>query len=118
MNEQAVETKKPGMVQAIAIMHLVNGILNILCALGWFITIIGIPLAIYCLIVGIMELVSAPKLLADPIKVDDPPRRIAVMEIINIISGSVNSLIVGILSLIFYNDETVKAYFASRKGAV
>ena len=36
MNEQAGEIKKPGMVQAIAIMNLVDGILNCLWGLGLF----------------------------------------------------------------------------------
>ncbi len=118
MNEQAGEIKKPGMVQAIAIMNLVDGILNCLWGLGLFFTIIGIPVGIYSIILGILELINSSKLLPDPIKLDKPPKYIAVMQIINIVSSNVIALVVGILSLVFYNDNNVKAYFQSRKGTV
>lgn len=121
MNEQAAEMNKPGMVQAIAIMHLVNGILNVLTGLALlavFFFIITIPLGVYSLTVGILELINSTKLLSDPIKLEEPPKHIAIMEIINIVTGSVNSLVVGILSLVFYKDNKVEAYFKSRKGAV
>lgn len=118
MNEQGAEMKKPGMVQAIAIMMLVDGILNCLWGLMLFFTIIGIPVAIYSIIVGILELINSSKLLPDPIKISKPPKYIAVLQIINIVSSNVIALVVGILSLVFYNDSNVKAYFESRKGAI
>lgn len=119
MNEQVAEMNKPGMVKAIAIMNLVNGILNILTGLSWlamFIFIVTIPIGVYSLIVGILELINSSRLLPDPIKLDRPPKNIAVMEIINIISGNIVSLIVGILSLVFYQDDNVKSYFDRQKG--
>jgi hypothetical protein len=117
-------SQKPGKVQAIAIMTLIDGILNILWS---FIVGIGVltgaiatfgigllcaPIAILPLVVGIIEIIGGAKLLRQP------PRRmkvptIAILEIINIISLSFPSLVVGILNLVFYNDPEVKGYIDS-----
>lgn len=80
------------------------------------ITILGAPLGIYCIVLGILELVYAPKILSDPIRVRQPATHIAVMQIINIISFSVISLVIGILALVFYNDPRVKSYFHYLNG--
>jgi uncharacterized RDD family membrane protein YckC len=104
---------KPGSVQAIAIVTLVSGIINI----GIGITVIPVSLFIWTLpgafsiVLGILEIVYATKLLPDPIKPTKPSRAIAIMEIINIINGSVTSLAAGIVALIFYNNRDVADYF-------
>ena len=112
---------RPGMVQAIAIMTLINGILNILAAIGITATVVlgtlGIgllcaPITISPLALGIFEIIYATNLLANPPKVKQPNQLIAILEIACIIIGNVVSLVVGILALVFYNDEEVKAYFA------
>jgi hypothetical protein len=116
-----VAQQKPGMVQAIAIMTLINGVLNILYGLGMttaivlgtlFIGIICAPLTILPVVLGIFEIVYAVKLLANPPQPVNPSQSIAICEIIAVLSGNFISLVVGILALVFYNDATVKAYFA------
>jgi hypothetical protein len=112
---------KPGMVQAIAIMTLVNGILNILWALGATAAIVlgtfGIgllcaPLTIAPLILGIFEIIYAEKLLANPPKPTQPSQLIAILEIACILAGNGVSLVIGILALVFYNQPEVQAFFA------
>jgi len=112
---------KPGMVTAIAIMTLANGILNILYGLGVTAAIVlgtlGIglicsPVTILPSVLGIFEILYAIKILSDPIQRVQPNQTIAILEICAIIAGDVISAVVGILAMVFYNDPTVKAYFA------
>jgi hypothetical protein len=118
-------TGKPGTVQAIAIMTLINGILNILWGFGVTGSIVlgtlgfGLlcsPVTILPLILGIFEIIYAAKLLANPPQPARPSQAIAIMEICCILVGNVISLVVGILALVFYNDAAVKAYFAKING--
>ncbi len=113
--------QKPGMVTALTIMTLINGILNILYALGFTAAIVlgtfGIgllcaPLTILPAILGIFEILYAVKLLSNPPQPVKPSQTLAVLEIVCIITGNVISMVVGILALVFYNDTTVKDYFA------
>ena len=115
--------QKPGMVQAIAIMTLVNGILNILwgggAAIGFtagIVTICLVPFALLPIILGIFEVIYAARLLAEPPQPVQPSQAIAVMEMCCILFANVISLIVGILALVFYNDVAVKDYFARLNG--
>ncbi len=112
---------KPGLVQTIAVMTLVNGILNILYGLivtgaivlgTFFIGIICAPVTILPAVLGIFEIVYSIKLLADPPQPIKPSQSIAILEIISLISGNVISAIVGVLALVFYAETDVKAYFA------
>ena len=111
-------TGKPGQVTAIAILDLVDGIINCIAGFVWLFTIFGIPIGAYAITVGILEIIYAAKLLPDPIKTAAPARYLAVMQIVNIISGNVVSLVAGILSLVFYSDARVMQYFGSRQGQV
>jgi hypothetical protein len=120
---------KPGKVQALAIMTLIDGILNIVVVgLGWILGIIGgivgtagvgffilvcCPVPIYAIVLGILEIIAATKLLPEPAKVQEFPKYLAIMQIINIISGSILSIVTGILALVFANDPEVVAYFQS-----
>jgi hypothetical protein len=119
--------QKPGMVQAIAIMTLVNGILNILYGLSitagivfgtLFIGIICAPVTILPVVLGIFEILYAVKLMANPPHPVKPSQTIAILEIVAIITGNLISMVVGILALVFYSDANVKAYFAriNRQG--
>jgi len=109
---------KPGYVQAIAIMCLVDGILSILggvigavvlvCGL---ITICCVPIAIYSIVLGILEIIYATQVLPDPIRAARPANYVAIMQIVNIINCDVISVTVGIVSLVFYSDPKVKEYF-------
>jgi hypothetical protein len=114
--------EKPGMVQAIAVMTLVNGIINILYAFGVTLLIIigslgfGIicaPLTILPGILGIFEILYTVKLLPDAPQPTKPNQTLAILEICAILTGNVISFVIGILNLVFYNDENVKAYFAN-----
>jgi uncharacterized membrane protein HdeD (DUF308 family) len=122
--QNPTSNRKPGKVQAIAIMTLVDGILNILYvialviqfivgALGTYgLTLFCLPIAFLPLVVGILEIVGGAKLL------NTPGRRvrvgaIGVLEIINVISLFWPSLVIGILNLVFYNDPEVKNYINS-----
>ena len=114
---------KPGEVTAIAIITLISGILNIFLGLGLIVTftlgivtIICIPLALYPIILGVLEIVYAAKLLPDPPKPVEPAQYLAIMEIIGVLFGNVISLAAGILALVFYSDQKVKGYFARMGG--
>jgi uncharacterized metal-binding protein len=116
---------KPGYVQAIAIMCLVDGILSILGGIGGvliplcglmvpcvgLVTLCCVPTLLYAVVLGVLEIVYAAQVLPDPIRGVRPAKYLAIMQIVNIINGDVVSLTVGILSLVFYNDAQVKEYF-------
>jgi hypothetical protein len=109
---------KPGSVQAIAIVTLISGILNIIIG----VTVIPLSFFIWTLpgafsiVVGIMEVIYATKIMPDPIKPTRPARHIAIMEIINIINGSITSLAAGIVALVFYSNKDVTDYFGEHSG--
>lgn len=116
-------TIKPGEVTAIAIITLISGILNISLGFGLIVTftlgivtIICIPLALYPIILGILEIIYAAKILPDPPKPVEPAQYLAIMQIVGILFGNVISLAAGILALVFYSDQKVKAYFAGMSG--
>jgi len=122
MNDQLpYAPAKPGMIQTIAIMTLVNGILNIVAGLGltvsvvlgtFFLGLICAPITILPAVLGIFEIIYATNLMANPPKVYQPNQTIAILEICCIVFMNIISLVIGILALVFYNDEEVKAYFA------
>ncbi len=111
---------KPGMVQAIGVMTLVNGILNILAGLGltfgFAVTVVGllcVPFTILPTVLGIFEVIYASKVIANPPVPVKFSQAIAILEICCILVGNFVSMIVGILALVFYNDPQVKAYFST-----
>jgi hypothetical protein len=116
---------KPGMVQAIAIMTLINGILNILYGLSvtaaivlgtFFVGILCAPVTILPVVLGIFEIIYAAKLISNPPQPVKPSQAIAILEIVAVVSGNVISAVVGVLALVFYADANVKAYFARLNG--
>lgn len=111
---------KPTKLQTMAVLVLVNGILNIvwggILALLGVLSLIGIlcaPLLILPMILGVFELIYAINLMAEPPKVKEPSQAIAILEICDIFFLNIFSVVVGILSLIFISDEEIKEYFAS-----
>jgi hypothetical protein len=127
MSTTGVSAQEPGMVTALTIMTLVNGILNIMWSLGVTLGIVlgtfGIgllcaPITLLPGVLGIFEILYAAKLLANPPQPVKPSQTIAILEICCIVAGNVISLVVGILALVFYSDTAVKAYFARINGAV
>jgi hypothetical protein len=104
---------KPGKVQAIAIMTLAGGIIALLCGLAWASTCIGLvlPPTYYSFVLGVMAIIKGSNLLGDSAYRESPPRAIAIMQIINILSLDVINVVLGIVTLVFLNDPAVKAYF-------
>jgi hypothetical protein len=114
---------KPSKVQTMAVLVLISGILNIawggILALLGVLTIFGIccsPILILPMALGVFELIYALNLLADPPKVDEPSQVIAILEVCDIFFLNLFGAFVGILSLIFINEDEIKSYFASLKG--
>jgi hypothetical protein len=105
---------KPSQIQTLGILVLISGIINCLAGLGLLFTVIWILPAAFGIVVGILEILYATKLMADPIKVNKPAKHIAIMEIVAIINGSLFSVVVGILALVWYNEPKIKEYFDSQ----
>ena len=115
--------EKPGLVTAIAVMTLTSGIINLFwgfiasaTALGTLVGIVCLPITILPTILGIFEIIYAAKLLSAQPQPVQPSSSIAVFQILTLLIGNVFSMVVGILTLIFYNDVTVKDYFARING--
>ncbi|MBI3152885.1 MAG: hypothetical protein HYZ21_12170 [Chloroflexi bacterium] len=115
--------QKPGLVTAIAVMTLSSGIINLFwgfvasaTALGTIIGVVCLPITILPTILGIFEIIYAAKLLSAQPQPVQPSQPIAIFQILTFLMGNIFSMVVGILSLIFYNDLTVKDYFASLNG--
>lgn len=113
----------PSLVKTIGVLTLINGIVNIfwgLIAAGTVtasvILICLAPLAILPTILGIFEIIYAAKILTNPPQPVRPSTTIAILEILCVLTFNVFSMIVGILSLVFYNDPQVKEYFAKLNG--
>lgn len=125
---------KPGYLQAIGIINLIDGILNVLysiigpivtltgliggivasiglCAPG-IICAPGVVVFVYPLVLGILEIIYGVQLLSTPPRATQPARYLAIMQIVNVLFLQVLSLVAGILSLIWYNSEEIQAYFA------
>jgi hypothetical protein len=112
---------KPNLVMAIALMTLVNGIFNVIWGIGIIVGTIGLsllcfPVPLFPIILGGFEIAYAIKLLETPPQPVKPSQAIAVLEIAAVFVLNIFSMVVGILVLIFYNDETVKEYFARLNG--
>ena len=124
MNTNYTE-QKPGLFTAIALMTLASGIINLFwgfiasaTALGTIIGIVCLPITILPTILGVFEIIYAAKLLSIQPQPIQPSPSIAVFQILTFLIGNIFSMVVGILALIFYNDLSVKEYFARINGAV
>jgi len=80
--------------------------------------VVCIPFTILPAILGVVELIYAAKLFSDPPQIFKPSTNIAVFEIASVLTGNVFSMAVGILALVFYNDQVVKDYFARLNGTL
>jgi len=115
--------QKPNLVNVIAWTTLASGVVNLIWGIGLSITVlmsiigvICVPLTILPTILGIFEILYAAKLLSNPPQPVQPSPTIAILEIACLLAGNVFALVVGILSLVFYNDQVVKDYFARLNG--
>lgn len=125
MYSQVTTLQKPTLVNVIAWMTLASGIVNLFWGIGLsltvMVTIIGIvcvPFAILPTVLGVFEIIYAAKLLSNPPQAVQPSTNIAILEIVCILAGNIFSVVVGILALVFYNDLTVRDYFARLNGTV
>ena len=116
-------TQKPTLFQVIAWMTLVSGVVNLFwgfvasgTALATIVGVICTPITILPAILGVFELIYAAKLFSEPPQILKPSTNIAVFEIASVLTGNVFSMAVGILALVFYNDQVVKDYFARLNG--
>lgn len=117
--------QKPTLVNVIAWSTLASGIINVLWGIGVSATVvlstIGIgliclPVTILPTVLGIFEILYAAKLLSNPPQPVRPSQTIAILEIACLLAGNLFAMVVGILSLVFYNDQIVKDYFARLNG--
>ena len=115
--------QKPGLFTTIAVMTLTSGIINLFwgfiasaTALGTIIGVVCLPITILPTILGVFEIIYAAKLLSAQPEPVQPSQPIAVFEVLTFFIGNIFSMVVGILALIFYNDVSVKEYFARING--
>lgn len=115
-----MQTQKPTLVNVIAWTTLASGIVNLIWGVvavaGFWWTVICIPLLILPTVLGVFEVIYAAKLLSNPPQAMQPSTNIAILEIVTILYGNVFAMVVGILALVFYNDQIVKDYFARLNG--
>ena len=122
-----LEKVVPGKVQAIGIMHIIGGIMNLILALIWGVyglltgvMTFGIGLVICCpafilLPIAIVEIISGVKHVSKDHTGLKPPRTTAFVEMGALLGCSMMSLIFGILTLAFLNDPEVEAYYAQNQ---
>jgi len=120
--------QSPGLVKTIAVLTLINGIVNIFWGIiltgtvvvpTFGIALLCLPLILFTLLptfLGVFEAIYSTKLLSDPPQPVRPSTTIAILEIICLLFGNVFSMVVGILALVFYNDPQVKDYFTRLNG--
>lgn len=113
-----IETR-PGLVTAIAVMTLLSGIINLFwgyvasaTALGTIVGVVCLPIAILPTILGVFEIIYAAKLLSTQPQPVQPSTSLAIFQILTFFMLNIFSAVVGILTLVFYNDVVVKQYFA------
>ena len=115
--------QKPGLFTAIAVMTLASGIINLFwgfmasaSVLASIVGIVCLPITILPTILGVFEIIYAAKLLSTQPEPVNPSQSLAVFQISTFLLGNVFSMVVGILTLIFYNDVAVREYFAQING--
>ena len=120
-----MQIQKPTLVNVIAWTTLTSGIVNLIWGLGAsataLATVIGIfciPIAILPTVLGVFEIIYAAKLLSNPPQTVQPSTTIAILEIVCVVTGNIFAMVVGILSLVFYNDQIVRDYFARLNGTL
>jgi hypothetical protein len=109
--------QKPGLFTTIAVLTLVSGIVNLFWGFIASATALGTIVGVVCLPITILPTYAAKLLSSQPEPIQ-PSQTIAILEILTFFIGNLFSMVVGILALIFYNDITVRDYFARLNGMV
>lgn len=107
------------MLNAIGVTTLLSGMLNIVWGVVASTNLIGLlcaPVTILPIVLGSFEIAYAASLLRKPLQPVGPARRLAVFELLCLLFGNVFSSIVGILSLVFFHDTAVRAYFGEGRA--
>jgi hypothetical protein len=114
--------EKPGKFTTLAVLTLVSGVSNIIGGLlltvmvviGTFgLGLLCAPLTLLPTVLGVFELIYAIKMLSDPPRISQPAPVIAGLEIACLLYGNIIAAAAGIVALVMYNDEEIKAYLAS-----
>jgi hypothetical protein len=105
---------KPGHVTGMGIMALIGGSGAILIAVAAGALTVGTcclwPGTYYSLVIGILAIVRGSALLGANAYEQVPPRTLAILMIINIINGDINSFVLGIIMLTFCAEKEVIEY--------
>ena len=119
---------KPGLLEATAILTLISAIVHLVGFAGIFFWLLLAGLATFglaCfllslaflpLVMAFFELRYALALLANPIRVSEPNKILAIVQVCLILCGNVVALAAGVVALVAYSDEAVLRYFAARSG--
>ncbi len=113
--------QKPGKIQAIAIITLVQGIMAIIGGLGLGLSTMCIYVPfVYGIVYGIMATIKGSAMLGqNPWPAYQTVRTTAIMAIVNVINCDfMFGMAGGIVILVFLNDPEVKAYIYSKRGQI
>lgn len=115
------EPERPGLVTTLAVLTMASGIINLLASIAITTLIvigtIGIgliicaPVTLLPAVLGVFEIIYAARLLSEVQRPPHPNPLLAYFEIATLLFANVIGLTVGIIALVIYNDEDVKAYF-------
>lgn len=116
------EAKRPGLVTTLIVLTMTSGIVNLLASFAitalLVVGTLGIgliicaPVTLLPAVLGIFEIIYAARLLSEKQLPPRPNPILAYFEIATILFANVIGLTVGIITLVIYNDQEVKAYFA------
>lgn len=109
---------KPNNVNAIGVMTLVSGIVNIITGFGVSFTLVlsifslvCVPFTLLPAVLGVFEVLYGLKLMANPPRPAQPGKAIAILEIATFLYLNIISGVIGILALTMYTDPEVQEYF-------
>ena len=110
---------KPGLVSAIGALRLASGCVNIIFgifgSLAYLSTVFLIPMCCLCVLLiplGVVEIINGTELLSRRGAKPGGLKTLAILEILAILVCNPVSAVIGILTLVFLDDEAVRNYFA------
>ncbi len=102
---------KPGRIQFLGWLILLDVVVNFIWGLVLLWTIICSPGMIYVYFVGTVGAIYASHIMPRHPSIVEPNKRLAWLQIVNLLTGNLVSPCVGIASLIIYRDREVQAYY-------